>query len=80
MKDLKEHIKIYINDVEGYGISKGRVKELAEIIHKGKNVSFGGLWDKSGYQAVRSAQNYKFSFNDWKYGKPGTEQIHNRTM
>ena len=33
---FKEHIKKYdINDVEEYtGISKGRVKELAEIIHK----------------------------------------------
>lgn len=56
---FKEHVKKYtLDDVEEKtGISKGRVLELAEIIHNGKNVSF---WWTMGvnqsYQAVRTAQ------------------------
>lgn len=56
---FKEHVKKYTLDnvEEKTGISKGRVLELAEIIHNGKNVSF---WWTMGvnqsYQAVRTAQ------------------------
>ena len=56
---FKEHVKKYtLDDVEEKtGISKGRVLELAEIIHNGKRVS---LWWTMGinqsYQAVRTAQ------------------------
>ena len=56
---FKEHVKKYKleNIEEKTGISKGRVLELAEIIHNGKNVSF---WWTMGvnqsYQAVRTAQ------------------------
>ena len=56
---FKEHVKKYtLEDVEEKtGISKGRVLELAEIIHNGKRVS---LWwtmgINQGYQAVRTAQ------------------------
>ena len=56
---FKEHVKKYtLEDVEEKtGISKGRVLELAEIIHTGKRVS---LWwtmgVNQGYQAVRTAQ------------------------
>ena len=56
---FKEHVKKYkLEDIEEKtGISKGRVLELAEIIHNGKNVSF---WWTMGvnqsYQAVRTAQ------------------------
>lgn len=56
---FKEHVKKYtLEDVEEKtGISKGRVLELAEIIHNGKRVS---LWWTMGvnqsYQAVRTAQ------------------------
>ena len=56
---FKEHVKKYILDdvEEKTGISKGRVLELAQIIHNGKRVS---LWwtmgVNQGYQAVRTAQ------------------------
>ena len=56
---FKEHVKKYTLDnvEEKTGISKGRVLELAEIIHNGKKVSF---WWTMGvnqsYQAVRTAQ------------------------
>ncbi len=73
---FKEHIKKYdINDVEGYtGISKGRVKELAEIIHKGKNVSFWWTMGiNQGHQAVRSAQGIiNLALMTGNIGRPGT--------
>ena len=56
---FKEHVKKYtLEDIEEKtGISKGRVLELAKIIHNGKRVS---LWWTMGvnqsYQAVRTAQ------------------------
>lgn len=56
---FKNHVKKYdINDVEEYtGISKGRVLELAKIIHEGKRVSFWWTMGvNQGYQAVRTAQ------------------------
>ena len=73
---FKEHIKKYdINDVEEYtGISKGRVKELAEIIHKGKNVSFWWTMGiNQGHQAVRSAQGIiNLALMTGNIGRPGT--------
>ena len=73
---FKEHIKKYdINDVEEYtGISKGRVKELAEIIHKGKNVSFWWTMGvNQGYQAVRTAQGIiNLALMTGNIGRPGT--------
>ena len=56
---FKNHVKKYtLEDVEETtGISKGRVLELAEIIHKGKRVSFWWTMGiNQGYQAVRTAQ------------------------
>lgn len=56
---FREHVKKYtLEDIEEKtGISKGRVLELAKIIHNGKRVS---LWwtmgINQGYQAVRTAQ------------------------
>lgn len=65
---FKEHVKKYILDdvEEKTGISKGRVLELAQIIHNGKRVS---LWwtmgVNQGYQAVRTAQAInKYMFNE----------------
>lgn len=58
-EDFREHVKKYtLEDIEEKtGISKGRVLELAKIIHNGKRVS---LWwtmgINQGYQAVRTAQ------------------------
>lgn len=56
---FKEHVSKYtLEDVEEKtGISKERVLELAEIIHKGKKVSFWWTMGvNQGYQAVRTAQ------------------------
>jgi len=55
----REHVSKYtLEDVEEKtGISKERVLELAEIIHKGKRVSFWWTMGvNQGYQAVRTAQ------------------------
>ena len=56
------------------GISKGRVKELAEIIHKGKNVSFWWTMGvNQGYQAVRTAQGIiNLALMTGNIGRPGT--------
>ncbi|WP_291653565.1 molybdopterin oxidoreductase family protein [Clostridium sp.] len=73
---FKKHVKKYdVNDVEEYtGISKGRVLELAKIIHEGKRVS---LWwtmgVNQGYQAVRTAQAViNLALMTGNIGKPGT--------
>ena len=73
---FKNHVKKYdINDVEEYtGISKGKVLELAEIIHKGENVS---LWwtmgVNQGFQAVRTAQAIiNIALITGNIGRPGT--------
>ncbi|MCF0148095.1 MAG: molybdopterin oxidoreductase family protein [Clostridium sp.] len=73
---FKNHVKKYdINDVEEYtGISKGKVLELAEIIHKGRNVS---LWwtmgVNQGFQAVRTAQAViNIALMTGNIGRPGT--------
>lgn len=73
---FKSHVKKYdINDVEEYtGISKGRVLDLAEIIHKGEKVS---LWwtmgVNQGFQAVRTAQAIiNIALMTGNIGKPGT--------
>ncbi|MDB1955293.1 MULTISPECIES: molybdopterin oxidoreductase family protein [Clostridium] len=73
---FKNHVKKYdVNDVEEYtGISKGRVLELAKIIHEGKRVS---LWwtmgVNQGYQAVRTAQAViNLALMTGNIGKPGT--------
>ncbi len=73
---FKNHVKKYdINDVEEYtGISKGKVLELAEIIHKGEKVS---LWwtmgVNQGFQAVRTAQAIiNIALMTGNIGRPGT--------
>lgn len=73
---FKSHVKKYdINDVEEYtGISKGKVLELAEIIHKGEKVS---LWwtmgVNQGFQAVRTAQAIiNIALMTGNIGRPGT--------
>jgi anaerobic selenocysteine-containing dehydrogenase len=73
---FKNHVKKYdINDVEEFtGISKGRVLDLAEIIHKGEKVS---LWwtmgVNQGFQAVRTAQAIiNIALMTGNIGKPGT--------
>ncbi|MCR2043684.1 molybdopterin oxidoreductase family protein [Anaerosalibacter massiliensis] len=58
-QEFKEHVNKYTLDgvEEKTGISKKRVLELAEIIHKGKKVSFWWTMGvNQGYQAVRTAQ------------------------
>ena len=73
---FKEHVKKYdINDVEEHtGISKGRLLELAEIIHNGKNVSFWWTMGvNQGYQAVRTAQGIiNLALLTGNIGRPGT--------
>lgn len=73
---FKNHVKKYdINDVEEYtGISKGRVLELAEIINKGKRVSFWWTMGvNQGFQAVRTAQSIiNLALMTGNIGKPGT--------
>lgn len=73
---FKNHVKKYdINDVEEYtGISKGRVLELAEIIHMGKRVSFWWTMGvNQGFQAVRTAQAIiNLALMTGNIGKPGT--------
>ena len=73
---FKNHVKKYdINDVEEYtGISKGRVLELAEIIYKGKRVSFWWTMGvNQGFQAVRTAQSIiNLALMTGNIGKPGT--------
>ena len=73
---FKEHVKKYILDdvEEKTGISKGRVLELAQIIHNGKRVS---LWwtmgVNQGYQAVRTAQAIiNICLMTGNIGRPGT--------
>ncbi|MDF2504272.1 molybdopterin oxidoreductase family protein [Clostridium sp.] len=56
---FKNHVKKYTldNAEELTGISKKRILELAEIIHRGKRVSFWWTMGvNQGYQAVRTAQ------------------------
>ena len=73
---FKNHVKKYdINDVEEYtGISKGRVLELAKIIHEGKRVSFWWTMGvNQGYQAVRAAQAViNLALMTGNIGRPGT--------
>ncbi len=73
---FKNHVKKYdINDVEEYtGISKGRVLELAEIIHNGERVSFWWTMGvNQGFQAVRTAQAViNLALMTGNIGKPGT--------
>lgn len=78
-----EHFEEFKNHVQKYtlaqvefetGISAGRVMELAELIHKGKRVSF---WWTMGvnqsYQAVRTAQAIiNLALMTGNIGKPGT--------
>ena len=75
-EEFKEHVKKYtLMDVEDKtGISAGQVKKLAEIIHKGKRVSF---WWTMGinqsYQAVRTAQAIiNLALMTGNIGRPGT--------
>lgn len=73
---FKNHVAKYdVNDVEEYtGISKGRVLELAKIIHEGKRVSFWWTMGvNQGYQAVRTAQAViNLALMTGNIGKPGT--------
>ena len=73
---FKSHVKKYdINDVEEHtGISKGRVLELAKLIHEGKRVSFWWTMGVNhGYQAVRTAQSIiNLALITGNIGKPGT--------
>lgn len=73
---FKNHVKQYdINDVEEYtGISKGKVLELAEIIHNGERVSFWWTMGvNQGFQAVRTAQAIiNLALMTGNIGKPGT--------
>ena len=73
---FKNHVKKYdVNDVEeSTGISKGRVLELAKIIHEGKRVSFWWTMGvNQGYQAVRTAQAViNLALMTGNIGKPGT--------
>ena len=73
---FKNHVKKYdINDVEEYtGISKGKVLELAEIIHKGEKVSlWGTMGVNQGFQAVRTAQAIiNIALITGNIGRPGT--------
>ncbi|MDB1969534.1 molybdopterin oxidoreductase family protein [Clostridium tertium] len=73
---FKNHVKKYdVNDVEEYtGISKGRVLELAKIIHEGKRVSFWWTMGvNQGYQAVRTAQAViNLALMTGNIGRPGT--------
>lgn len=58
-EEFKNHTKKFTleDSLENTGISKERVLELAEIIHKGKRVSFWWTMGiNQGYQAVRTAQ------------------------
>ena len=76
IEGFKNHVKKYdINDVEEYtGISKGRVLELAKIIHEGKRVSFWWTMGvNQGYQAVRTAQAViNLALMTGNIGRPGT--------
>ncbi|MGL5244832.1 MAG: molybdopterin oxidoreductase family protein, partial [Sarcina sp.] len=73
---FKEHIsKFTLEDIEEKtGISKGRVLELAEIIHSGKRVSFWWTMGvNQGYQAVRTAQSIiNLAIMTGNIGRPGT--------
>lgn len=73
---FKNHVKQYdVNDVEEYtGISKGKVLELAEIIHKGEKVSFWWTMGvNQGFQAVRTAQAIiNLALMTGNIGRPGT--------
>ena len=75
-EEFKEHVKKYtLMEVEEQtGISAGEVKKLAEIIHRGKRVSF---WWTMGvnqsYQAVRTAQAIiNLALMTGNIGRPGT--------
>lgn len=73
---FKSHVKKYdINDIEEHtGISKGRILDLAKIIHEGKRVSFWWTMGvNQGYQAVRTAQAIiNLALMTGNIGKPGT--------
>lgn len=75
-EEFKAHVKKYTleNVYENTGISKERVLELAETIHKGKRVSF---WWTMGvnqsYQGVRTAQAIiNLALITGNMGRPGT--------
>ena len=75
-EEFKEHVKKYtLEEVEfKTGLSAGKVLELAELIHKGKRVSF---WWTMGvnqsYEAVRTAQAIiNLALMTGNIGRPGT--------
>ena len=75
-EDFKNHVaKFTLDNVESEtGISAERVLELAEIIHKGKRVSFWWTMGvNQGYQAVRTAQAIiNLALMTGNIGRPGT--------
>ena len=75
-EEFKGHVaKFTLENVEEEtGISAERVLELAEIIHKGKNVSFWWTMGiNQGHQAVRSAQGIiNLALMTGNIGRPGT--------
>lgn len=75
-EEFKEFVKSYTLErgSEGTGLKKEQILELAELIHKGKRVSFWWTMGvNQGYEAVRTAQAIiNLALMTGNIGKPGT--------
>ena len=75
-EEFKAFVKAYTLDrgAEGTGLSKEQILELAELIHRGKRVSFWWTMGvNQGYEAVRTAQAIiNLALMTGNIGKPGT--------
>ena len=75
-EEFKEFVKSYTLErgSEGTGLKKERILELAELIHRGKRVSFWWTMGvNQGYEAVRTAQAIiNLALMTGNIGRPGT--------
>ncbi len=75
-EEFKAFVKAYTLErgAEGTGLSKEQILELAELIHRGKRVSFWWTMGvNQGYEAVRTAQAIiNLALMTGNIGKPGT--------
>ena len=75
-EEFKEFVKSYTLErgSEGTGLKKEQILELAELIHRGKRVSFWWTMGvNQGYEAVRTAQAIiNLALMTGNIGKPGT--------
>ena len=75
-EEFKEFVKSYTLErgSEGTGLKKEQILELAELIHKGKRVSFWWTMGvNQGYEAVRTAQAIiNLALMTGNIGRPGT--------